>query len=659
MLALAALVGLSSMRVVTFSFVPSSPAKTVAVVGQFNNWDRGKNPLHFNPSSHAWTASFSIPIGVYQYLFVVDNSKWIRDPSAPIVADANGNLNSELVVAPQEYDEKPGELGDGIITESVLRHRADRVDTCRRSENQARVTLRTRSHDIQNVEVILEPSGKAFPAVQTDEDPLYAHWKADFRFNPRAETRYLFRLTDGKTVVDFGANGAHPEGQATPFVQNLGKYPLPNEPSWVKNAIIYQIFPDRFANGDPSNDGPGVKPWGTLPTPSTWQIRLGGDLQGVLDHLSYLHKLGINCLYFNPIFKSLSNHGYDTVDYLQVDPRFGTNHLLKKLVARAHKLGMHVILDGVFNHVAPEFFAFQDVIKRGENSPYKDWFFIKKFPVKVKEGQQTYETFAGVPTMAKVNQDNPAASAYFLHVAEYWIHYAHIDGWRLDDANEVSSNFWKRFRKVVKKADPEAYIVGEEWGDAHQWLQGDEHDAVMDYRWREALLNYFVDNKTNSDAFVAKLKEIRDDYPKACLLNEFNLIGSHDTPRILTLCQGSFAKESRCLVFQFLYPGVPTIYYGDEIGMEGGHDPDDRRPMIWDRSKWNMKIHSLYKELIHLRNQEPALRKGTMSLVVKGSDLILTRSYGPEKIIGRFSTNECVITKSFHGKRETLLRLSN
>lgn len=648
---------MTASRWVTFRYVPSTPANSVAVVGQFNNWDRAQNPLHFNPERKDWEGKVSIHCGVYPYLFVIDNKSWVRDPHAPTVSDANGNLNSQLVVLPPEFGVKPAKVGDGVITTSAILHNPTIIDTCRRTKNTGWVSLRTRAKDIQSVKLITEPNGKVIMAHQTSTDPIYEGWKASFRFNQNEKLRYFFRLTDRETILDYGANGVQAKGHAVPFVQDMAHYPLPNEPEWFKHAVIYQIFPDRFENGDPSNDGPGVKPWGTIPTPSTWKIRLGGDLQGIINRLPYLKRLGINCIYLNPIFKALSNHGYDTTNTFEVDPRFGTNALLKVLVEKAHHSGIRVILDGVFNHVSPQFFAFQDVIKKGSKSAYASWFFIRKYPVEVKEGQDTYATFAGVPTMVKVNQDNPSARAYFLRVAKYWIQTTHIDGWRLDDANEVSSSFWRDFRKVVKRANPMAVIIGEEWGDAHPWLQGDMHDSVMNYRWRDAVLSAFVKPNGRMNDLVTSLNGIRSDYPEACFANEFNLLGSHDTERIFTLCQGDFLKEAKCLVFQFLYPGVPTVYYGDEIGMAGGHDPDDRRPMIWNRAKWNRPIFDLFKSLIHLRRTEPALVNGSLQLVRQGNSLVLVRKWRGTVIRGRFDPGGVSVEKESGHQRWVLLKV--
>ncbi|HEY0867404.1 MAG TPA: glycoside hydrolase family 13 protein, partial [Fimbriimonas sp.] len=403
----------------------------------------------------------------------------------------------------------------------------------------------------------------------------------------------------------------------------------------VRDAVFYQIFPERFANGDPANDGPDVQPWGTRPTPQTWRIRLGGDLAGIRRHLDHLTELGVSGLYLNPVFDSLHNHAYDTSDYLKVDPRFGTNDDLKALVKDAHRSGIKVMLDAVFNHSSPEFFAFRDVRQNGLKSKYRDWFFLMGEPVVVEEGQKTYRTFAGVPTMPKLNQDNPPTRDYFLDVGTRWIKEADIDGWRLDVADEVSQHFWRRFRTEVKRAKKDAYILGEVWGDAHEYLQGDQHDAVMNYRWRKAVLDFLAYRTTTPTQFDRALRLIREDYPSATLHSMFNLLGSHDTERLRTVMKGDRKRERLAILLQFAYPGVPSIYYGDEIGMEGGKEPLSRGPMVWDRSKWDEGLFEFYKEMIRLRKDNAALRRGSYQTLVADDQngvFAFERSLGLEKV---------------------------
>jgi glycosidase len=610
-------------RIVSFRYQPAQALKSVVVVGQFNNWDRARHPLVLQKDGKTWEGSFEIPVGVYQYLFCEDGQRWVPDPGAPKVSDANGNVNSKLVVAPESYDALPGARGDGKVTMSAVVHRPLPADSARIDQRTAWVRLRTRASDVSRIWV--EANGKRGLMKRVDGDELVDVWQGTIYFG-RVATRYRFWLDDSPA-----------EPIKTPsYSQEFGRFPLPHPPAWVQDAVFYQIFPERFANGDPSNDGPGLMPWGTMPTPQTWQMRVGGDLAGIKGRLNHLRELGVSGIYLNPVFQALHNHAYDTDDYMNVDRRFGTNDELKGLVCEAHRGGMRVILDGVFNHSSPEFFAFRDVRANGLRSKFKDWFFISGEPVVVEEGQKTYRTFAGVPTMPKLNQDNPEARSYFLNVGTHWIKQAGIDGWRLDVADEVSQDFWRRFRTDVKRAKKDAYIVGEVWGDAHEYLQGDQHDAVMNYRWRKAVLDFVAYRTTSPRQFDTALRRIREDYPSATQTSMFNLLGSHDTERLRTVMKGDRERERLAILLQFTYPGVPSVYYGDEIGMEGGKEPLSRGPMVWDRTKWDTGLFEFYKQMVRLRRDNPALRRGTYKTLVaddaKGV-FAYERSYGKNRVI--------------------------
>jgi cyclomaltodextrinase / maltogenic alpha-amylase / neopullulanase len=423
--------------------------------------------------------------------------------------------------------------------------------------------------------------------------------------------RYAFYLEGEEGGLWYGERGLSPErGEAGIF-----QYPYLCEgdrirvPEWAKDGIVYQIFPDRFCNGDEGNDPVGTEPWdpGARPRSDSFY---GGDLQGMIEKLPYLEALGVNVLYLTPIFQSPSNHKYDTTDYYRVDPAFGDAETLKELVRRAHRRGIRVILDAVFNHAGYFFFAFQDVLEKGADSPYADWFFIEGFPV-VTEPQPNYETFAnGVWNMPKLNTAHPEVRAYLLDVAEYWTREAESDGWRLDVANEVDHRFWRAFRDRVKGVNPEALIVGEIWHDAGPWLQGDQFDSVMNYLFRDAVLDFFASGKMGPDRFDALLTRSRMLYPEQATFAMFNLLGSHDTERFLTACGGRLERMRLAVLFQMTYPGMPMIYYGDEVGMTGGTDPDCRRPMVWEEEKQNRELLSFYRRLISLRKELRPLRRG-------------------------------------------------
>lgn len=378
-------------------------------------------------------------------------------------------------------------------------------------------------------------------------------------------------------------------------------------PKWAEGAVIYQIFPERFYNGDKANDPPNTKGWGKLPI--TRRAFYGGDLRGIIKKIPYLAELGVDAIYITPIFCSPSNHKYDTTDYFQIDPHFGDTKMLEKLVRECHKKSIKIILDGVFGHCGNGFWAFQDVLKKGLKSKFADWFYIYSFPIK-KRPKPTYEA-CGIWWLPRLRTENPEVKKYIFSVATYWMENAKIDGWRLDVANEIGHEFWKEFRKLIKKVNPETIILGEIWHIASPWLQGDEFDSVVNYPFRQLVVDFFAKNRINVKEFDEGLAWIRKAYGKEVSHVLYNLIGSHDTPRFLTLCRGDVRKMILAVIFQMTYLGTPAIYYGDEKGMVGGADPDNRRAMDWGELEGLRKeLFELYKKLIMLRKNNPALKTG-------------------------------------------------
>lgn len=419
-------------------------------------------------------------------------------------------------------------------------------------------------------------------------------------------------------------------------------------PYWVQDAVFYQIFPDRFANGDPSNDPPNVKPWGSPPT--IWDFQ-GGDLRGILYHLDYLLDLGVNALYLNPIFLATSTHRYNTSDYFQIDPKLGTLADFHALVDAAHKNGIRIILDGVFNHCGRGFFAFVDLLENGEHSPYLDWFHVKKFPLDAYgHGEaENYLAWWKFKSLPKFNTSTPAVREYLLKVARHWIEQG-ADGWRLDVPNEINDDaFWAEFRQTVKRVNADAYLLGEIWTADPRWVDDEHFDGLMHYPVRDALLPFLNERLTVSQ-FAEKVEGLLKIYPRENVQAMYVTLGSHDTERLMTALGNNLNKVKLAFAFLFAYPGAPAIYYGDEVGLEGGKDPDSRRAFPWDRSEWKGDLQPWVRHLISLRKKMPCLRRGDyVSLLSDDAQHIyaFARVLGEEKVI-------CVLNVNLQGRRATI-----
>ena len=389
-------------------------------------------------------------------------------------------------------------------------------------------------------------------------------------------------------------------------------------PYWVQDQIFYQIFPDRFANGDSSIDLPNIQPWGTEPTIHGFQ---GGDLRGVIQKFDYLLDLGVTALYFCPIFMSSANHRYHTVDYYKIDPRLGTKKDFKALLDLAHSNRVKVIIDGVFNHSGRGLFQFNDILENGEESGYKDWFHIHKFPIDAytNDTSNDYAAWWGIKDLPKFNTDTPAVRQFIFDVARHWVEQG-IDGWRLDVPAEIDDDeFWAEFREVVKTANPDAYILGEIWEVDPRWV-GDKHfDGLMNYPVRNALLDILLGGGEVTD-FADTVENLLKVYPQENVNAMYVPLGSHDTRRLLTRLDKDQNKAKLALACQFAFPGAPAIYYGDEIGIEGDKDPQNRRAFPWEESQWNHDLHGWVKKLIAARKDSKALRRGDYRRIVASNE---------------------------------------
>lgn len=406
-------------------------------------------------------------------------------------------------------------------------------------------------------------------------------------------------------------------------------------PTWVADAVFYQIFPDRFAASQTLEKPSNLQAWDAPPTHHGYK---GGDLVGVVERLDYLADLGINAIYFNPIFASGSNHRYHPWDYYRIDPLLGDDDAFDRLIEACHARGIRVVLDGVFNHTGRGFFQFSDVVENGPESPYTDWYHFHSFPVDAFGRVANYAAWWGIPALPKLNTDNPQVREYLMRVAEYWIERG-IDGWRLDVPQEIHTpGFWEEFRTRVRAINPEAYIVGEIWEEASNWIaSGERFDGTMNYLFAGHTLafvagdtiphslttdlNYPLHPAQNGETFTASMNHLVEMYPWQATLANLNLLDSHDVPRLLSLCAEDPVAVELAVAIQMTFPGAPSIYYGSEIGMTGGRDPENRAGFDWDESKWDQRIYDAHRRLIAIRHEYPALRTGSYATHPAGSDL--------------------------------------
>lgn len=502
---------------------------------------------------------------------------------------------------------------------TAIYHRPESEYAYLYKEGQVHIRIRTKKEDIEKILlhygdpfIFLEDSYEdTKEMVKIISDALFDYWQVavsvDF-----ARLQYFFELRDkeGQSILygDKGFVVNSPENLASEG--NRFKFPYIHEidgcqiPDWVSKTVWYQIFPERFANGNAELSPEGALSWNAAISPKTTDF-FGGDLHGIIDHLDYLQDLGITGLYLCPIFESPSNHKYNTTDYFEIDRHFGDKETFRQLVDQAHQRGMKVMLDAVFNHMGDQSAQWQDVLQHGEKSAYKDWFHIQKFPVTndklMNPKELPYHTFAFASYMPKLNTANPEVKDYLLSVATYWVEHFDIDAWRLDVANEVDHQFWRDFRKAVLAKKPDLYILGEVWHTSQPWLNGDEFHAAMNYPLSDSIKGYFLSRSKKTSQFIAEINCQSMYYRQQISEVMFNLLDSHDTERILTTAQGDIQLVKSALAFLFLQRGTPCIYYGTELELGGAMDPDCRRVMPWDRVSSSNDMLNFMKNLIQLR----------------------------------------------------------
>ncbi len=689
---------LTALRKVEFSYKPDGIVNDVYVAGSFNDWNQKANEMKKQEDGSYQTFLLLKP-DEYHYKFVVNGSEWITDDKAEkFVDDGFGGKNSILVVD-DSYQKVTIEKGDGEILTYGIPFEQDLQTVNPLTETK--IEFKTRSHPDDVEKLFLWKDKEKIPMDLVSQSNSYDYFRAIITIpDPKKEFDYCFIYEDGGKEYFLGEKG---------FAKNLSEIELYHysqetvepffTPDWVKNGVIYQIFPERFYNGDKAND-PDFTEWyyekinippdkgkklpkhtqyfhlvedwydieGLKQSPyhqgeqPDYNSFYGGDIVGVHKKLDYLADLGITIIYFNPVFQAKSNHKYDAVDYKKLDPHFGTESEFKAFMADAKKKGIRVIIDVAFNHTGETFWAFQDGMKKGEKSEYYDWFEWKKWPLPDPvpadyKPIDYYECWWGFGEMPNLNFDlelsnqtensiknvedaNPHWDVvnYLLDdVVEYWIGEMDLDGFRLDVPNEVPFWFWKLFREKVKSLKPDAYLVGEIWTNATEFVNNDVFDATMNYAYfKDPVMRFFVERNANAKTFDRELKPGRFNYPIQAVQVMMNLIDSHDTHRFLESAGGNISKLKLAALFQMTYVGAPHIWYGDEIGMMGGHDPDCRRPFNWKYTEDPEKValREYYEKLIEIRKENPALRTGKFeTLFTQDRIYAFERILDNEKII--------------------------
>lgn len=506
------------------------------------------------------------------------------------------------------------------------------------SRNQLVVRLKATINDVRCCQIVFWPRTDAAKKQYENmiwkyKDELFDYFQVNLFFHHVARYQkyyFVIETTKGKKLYYsvYGLTEKEPEAGFFEYLY-ANAHDVVATPEWAEGMIYYHIFPERFCDGNPENNPKNCMPWGTRPTAENY---MGGDLQGIIDKIDYLKELGAECLYINPVFEGDFNHKYAITDYYKIDPEFGTNELFSQLVQKYHQAGIRVILDGVFNHTGINFAPFQDLLKNGKNSKFCDWYHVTKFPVEISH--HSYECVGAYKWMPKLNTSNSEVRAFILDVMEYWIREYDIDGWRLDVADEVDISVWQSAAVYLKEKYPNIILLGETWQYGGKLIEEGRLDSVMNYMFRDSVRDYFGVETISVNVFEQRISHMLAFYKEETNRILYNLLDSHDTERFLFYCKNDIRKFKLAIAFQMLFPGAPTIYYGDEQGLSGANDPDCRKCMIWDDTG-NTEIFEWYKKLIGIRKQFLAVRKGEYTTILsdeKKDVLIFMRQWKAQRI---------------------------
>lgn len=533
------------------------------------------------------------------------------------------------------------------------------------------IRIRTIKGEFANVEVEYVCNGlkdkvEAHKVVSTD---YHDYYEAIIRCSKLQAYRFIL-YDNGNNKYLYGDEG-YVEDPSYIVVRDVKGVTIP---PWYLGTIYYLIFVDSFHNGDPSNDPP-EKIKRIAPRERGY---FGGDLKGIIDKLSYLSDLGIEAIYLTPIFSSPSYHRYDTIDYYSIDKYLGSLEEFKDMVKRLHNKGIRLVLDIPVHHSSPCFKAFREALEQGARSRYWKWYNflvddVNDVPQEIleiirdivenpncpcwkrveelsaKRAIPFYETFFGVWCMPKFNHDNIEVSEFFIDVMLFWANLG-VDGFRLDVSLGVPEASASIIYKGVKSRYPDKVVIGEVIGDPLPYMWENTYDSVMNYELRRLVIDFFIHDKIDTWEFARRTLEQYVKLPPYQVNALYNLLGSHDTPRIKTVAKGDKRKVIQAYAYLFVTYGSPSIYYGDEIGLEGGHDPDNRRPMIWDKNMWDNDIRETLKNLISLRKSNPAIRYGFYDAKALDKRILLVRRWlRAEDVYVIFNASNKTVKVSNHG----------
>lgn len=537
------------------------------------------------------------------------------------------------------------------MNKQAIYHRSECEYAYALDENTLRIALRVAAGEALNSVQLLYNNKYDFTKQRMSStltlytsDGLFDYYAVDIKLTD-LRFAYIFKLDTPDGVCYYSEAGLTYDYDFTLAYYTFFQFPFINKSDvvkripWTGSAVFYQIFIDRFCRGDFDKDDSYItQEWDKIPVSESY---CGGDLKGIMDKLDYLRSTGINALYLTPFFTAYSNHKYNVKNYSVVDPQFGDEVILRKLISAVHQKGMRIMLDTVFNHCDISHDYFQDVLAKGKKSKYYDWFIIDGNKPDYDKGNYAY--FADCKYMPKWNTNNPKVRKFLIGLAVVYVKLG-FDGLRLDVADEVSHTMWRELRLAVKAENPDVLIIGELWHENTHCLRGDEFDGVMNYRAHKIFMDYFATADINAQTAADRLNRILVQNYEQVNGMMLNFLDNHDTPRFLRWCDGNKDKVLSALTAVMMFPGMPCVFYGTEFPLDGAGDPDCRRTFDWTFKSLDKKYFELYKQILALKNEQ-CVRDGTTRVTERYGVLCLTRESNGERLTALFNNTDkpCVV----------------